>query len=180
MRTLPALFRNSLLCAAACVVLAPSALAQTTSQPGPSEIYRGRASILGHRRHLPVSNEPADITLNFVNADIKDVAKTILGDYLKLNYEIGAGVQGTITIQTSQPLTRSQVLPVLEQALRLNDMALVVSNNVYKIVPLSAASKQSGAVRRPGENSAGFGIEVVPVHYMTAADMEKLLEPLAP
>jgi general secretion pathway protein D len=160
--------------------LALPARGQTSPQPGSSEIYRGRAPILGHRHHLPVSNEPADITLNFVNADIKDVAKTILGDYLKLNYEIGAGVQGTITIQTSQPLTHSQVLPVLEQALRLNDMALVVTNNVYKIVPLSAASKQSGAIRRPGENAAGFGIEVVPVHYMTAADMAKLLEPLAP
>lgn len=172
--------RVAVLCATACVGLALAAHAQTVPQPGSSEIYRGRAPIIGHRRHLPVSNEPADITLNFVNADIKDVAKTILGDYLKLNFEIGAGVQGTITIQTSQPLTRSQVLPVLEQALRLNDMALVVTNNVYKIVPLSAASKQSGAIRRPGENGAGFGIEVVPVRYMTAADMAKLLEPLAP
>jgi general secretion pathway protein D len=162
------------------LALALPARAQTSAQPGASEIFRGRAPIITHRRHLPVSNEPADITLNFVNADVKDVAKTILGDYLKLNYEIGAGVQGTVTIQTSQPLTRSQVLPVLEQALRLNDMALVVTNNVYKIVPLSAASKQTGAVRRPGENSAGYGIEVVPVRYMTAAEMAKLLEPLAP
>ena len=28
------------------------------------------------------------ITLNFVNADVRDVAKAVLGDYLKLNYEI--------------------------------------------------------------------------------------------
>src|SRR5215472_4051090 len=180
MRIFPILIRKSLICAAACFALALPARAQTPPQPGSSEIYRARTPIITHRRHLPVSNEPADITLNFVNADIKDVAKTILGDYLKLNYEIGAGVQGTITIQTSQPLTHSQVLPVLEQALRLNDMALVVTNNVYKIVPLSAASKQTGAVRRPGENAAGYGIEVVPVRYMTAAEMAKLLEPLAP
>src|SRR5215472_11174661 len=180
MRIFPILIRKSLICAAACFALALPARAQTPPQPGSSEIYRARTPIITHRRHLPVSNEPADITLNFVNADIKDVAKTILGDYLKLNYEIGAGVQGTITIQTSQPLTHSQVLPVLEQALRLNDMALVVTNNVYKIVPLSAASKQTGAVRRPGQNVAGYGIEVVPVRYMTATDMAKLLEPLAP
>jgi len=169
--------RNALLCAAACAALLVPVHAQTST--GSSGVYRGTAPFV-HRRHLPVSNEPADITLNFVNADIKDVAKTILGDYLKLNYEIGAGVQGTITIQTSQPLTRSQVLPVLEQALRLNDMALVVTNGVYKILPLAAASKQTGPARAAGENAAGYGIEVVPVRYISAAEMAKLLEPLAP
>src|SRR5580698_6652189 len=58
-----------------------------------------------------------DITLNFVNADIRDVAKAVLGDYLKLNYEISTNVQGSVTIQTSQPLSRKEVLPALEQAL---------------------------------------------------------------
>ncbi len=49
----------------------------------------------------------------------------MLGDYLKLNYEIGSNVQGSVTIQTSRPLTRAQVLPALEQALRLNGMTVV-------------------------------------------------------
>src|SRR5690348_12436002 len=48
------------------------------------------------------------ITLNFVNADVRDVAKAVLGDYLKLNYEIAANTTGTITIQTSKPLSRAQ------------------------------------------------------------------------
>lgn len=149
------------------------------AQTGGSEIYRGSSPVIGNRHAvIPQSNEPADITLNFVNADIKDVAKTILGDYLKLNYEIAGGVQGTVTIQTSQPLTRSQVLPVLEQALRLNDMALVVTNGVYKIVPLASATKEAGAAH--ARATPGYGVEIVPVHYITAAEMAKLLESLAP
>jgi len=46
----------------------------------------------------------------------------------ELNYEIGANVQGNVTIQTSQPLKRSQVLPVVQQALKLNGVALVFAS----------------------------------------------------
>lgn len=156
--------------------------AAPTATPAPSagtEIFRGSGSFLvKHRRRAAQADEPADITLNFVNTDIKDVAKAILGDYLKLNYEIAGDVQGSITIQTSQPLTRSQVLPVLEQVLRLNNLALVETVSVYKVVPLASAVHQAGPVRLGSR--AGYGIEVVPVRYVAAAEMEKLLEPLAP
>ena len=165
-----------------CAIVLPrllgSASAQTP-QPGSTEIFRAPPAASGPHHDATQSAEPADITLNFVNADVKDVAKTVLGDYLKLNYEIAGGVQGTVTIQTSQPLTRSQVLPVLEQALRLNDMALVASGGVYRIVPIAAAATETGPTQsRAGE--PGFGVEVVPVRYILAAEMAKLLESLAP
>ncbi|MDE2495892.1 MAG: hypothetical protein KGL97_18505, partial [Alphaproteobacteria bacterium] len=41
---------------------------------------------------------------------------------VQLNYEIAGNAQGSVTIQTSQPLKRAQVLPVLEQTLRLNGL----------------------------------------------------------
>src|SRR5579871_3351225 len=164
-----------LLCAAAPAVLTGGLHAQPA--PAATEIYRG-GPVIARRHAIPTSSEPADITLNFVNADIKDVAKTILGDYLKLNYEIAGGLTGTVTIQTSQPLTRSEVLPVLEQALRLNDMALVVTGGVYRIVPLASAAKEAGPAHARG--APGFGVEIVPVRYITAAEMAKLLESLAP
>jgi general secretion pathway protein D len=122
-----------------------------------------------------------DITLNFINTDVKDVAKAVLGDYLKLNYEIGANVQGTVTIQTSQPLQRAQVLPALEQALRLNNMAVVVAHGLYKVVPLADAQHVahiSGPAKRGAQ--IGYGVDIVPVRYIGAAEMAKLLEPLAP
>ncbi len=128
------------------------------------------------------ADEQGDITLNFVNADVKDVVKAILGDYLKLNYETGANVTGTITIQTSQPLTRAQVLPALDQVLRLNNMALVLTNGIYKVVPLADAHRESGAVSAgpSSRGGLGYGIEVAPVRYVSATEMQKLLEPLAP
>ena len=83
----------------------PVAAEETTAPkvemyPGTGVFTKGQSS--GEPR--TVVGEQGDITLNFVNTDVKDVAKAVLGDYLKLNYEIGANVQGTVTIQTSQPL----------------------------------------------------------------------------
>jgi len=157
-----------------------------TSSLPPAEIFSGTGTVAPRtvRTHRPPvrSNEPADITLNFLNADVKDVAKAVLGDYLHLNYEIGADVKGTVTIQTSQPLTKSQVLPVLEQILRLNGMVIVQSHDIYKVVPVTEVSHQIGALApaRSHNEPVGYGIEIVPVKFIAAADLEKLLEPLAP
>jgi general secretion pathway protein D len=166
--------------------------AETTASQAPtgavdqqSQIFPGSGVMIAGNRHVSESsaNEHGDITLNFINADIRDVAKGILGDYLKLNYEIAANVQGAVTIQTSQPLTRAQVMPVLEQVLRLNGLALTNSNGVYKVVAIAEARHQSGAIAVGSSQTKaalGYGIEVVPIHYISAAEMEKLLDPLAP
>jgi general secretion pathway protein D len=120
------------------------------------------------------------ITLNFVNADVRDVAKAVLGDYLKLNYEIAANTTGMVTIQTSRPLSRAQVLPALEQALGLAGLALIHSNGIYEILPVADAKKQVGtSVPATAVPTMGYGMEVVHVKYVSAAALAKLLEPLA-
>ena len=174
-------------CLAACA--APGAHAQTAPAAGEpaasSEIIPGSGQFTGNPRHSRAiaTDAKGDITLNFVNADVKDVAKAVLGDYLKLNYQIGASVQGTVTIQTSQPLTREQVIPALDRALRLNNMALVNNDGVYDVVPIAEAQHDTGAIHATGTPAADvmeYGSEAVPLHYVSAAQMQKLLEPLAP
>lgn len=124
--------------------------------------------------------EDGGITLDFVNADIRDVAKAVLGDFLGLNYAVGAGVTGTVTIQTSRPVARADVLAVIEQALQLNNLALVKRDNVYNILPVSDARRQSGPAPRNGGSEPGFGVQIVPLKYVGAVQMQHLLEPLVP
>ncbi len=160
---------------------------QVEPNPPVTQIFRGTGNVIGTAPSTQQTSASVtaqgDITLNFVNADVRDVAKAILGDFLKLNYAVGAGVQGSVTIQTSQPLPRDKVLPILEQALRLNGMALINANEIYKIVPLADAPRESGispVATRHGRLGPGFGISVVPLKYVGAQEMQKLLEPLAP
>ncbi|MEI9997332.1 MAG: type II secretion system secretin GspD [Rhizomicrobium sp.] len=135
-------------------------------------------------RHQSSSGVADDggITLNFVDADVRDVARAVLGDFLGLNYAVGANVTGTVTIQTSRPVAKADALAVLEQALQLNGLALVKQASVYNIIPLADARKQGGAIitARQPSGEPGFGVQIVPLKYIGAAQMQHLLEPLVP
>lgn len=156
------------------------------AEPPPPEIIRGTGRLVGHTiPHVSEAavSEDGGITLNFINADVRDVAKAVFGDFLNVNYSIGAGVQGTITVQTSKPLSRSEVLPVFEQILRMNGLAIVKNAGVYKIVLSADAPREvsAPASTSPGGSAeAGYGTQIVPLHYVAAAEMQRLLEPMQP
>lgn len=132
----------------------------------------------------PVEVTPVgDVTLNFADADIREVARSILGDILKVNYLIDPAVQGTITVQTSRPLPRSALLATLEKILRLAGAALIGSDHVYEIVPLEKAPRETARLEVGTERARrepGFSIRVVPLEFASAAEMQKILEPLLP
>ncbi len=137
---------------------------------------------VGHHQSSAGIADDGGITLDFVDADVRDVAKAVLGDFLGLSYAVGASVTGTVTIQTSRPVPKADVLPVLEQSLQLNNLALVKRAGIYNIVPLADARRQSGAIAtaRRATSEPGFGVQIVPLKYVGAAQMQHLLEPLVP
>src|SRR5206468_11546718 len=55
-----------------------------------------------------------DISLNFADTDIREVAAQILGNMLKVNYTIDPAVRGSVTLHTTTPLSRGQLLPTLQ------------------------------------------------------------------
>ena len=57
------------------------------------------------------TGEAGDISLDFADTDIREVATQILGNILKLNYTIDPAVHGTATLRTVKPLARTQLLP---------------------------------------------------------------------
>jgi len=113
--------------------------------------------------------------LNFDNADIRDVAKAVLGDMLQLGYAVAPAVQGNISLHTATPLPREAVLPAFEDALSLAGAALVPNGDGFDIVPLQGAARTSG---RRALGQAGYRVDIVPLRYVSAADMQHLIEPL--
>jgi general secretion pathway protein D len=159
------------------------ALVTAPGQPQPTNFPTGfPPPPHGQHQSSATVSDDGGITLNFVDADVRDVAKAVLGDFLGLNYAVGAGVTGTVTIQTSRPVPKADVLPVLEQALQLNGLALVKRAGIYNIVALADARRTNGTIatsnRARGE--PGFGVQIVPLKYVGATEMQKLLEPLVP
>jgi general secretion pathway protein D len=118
--------------------------------------------------------EAGDVTLNFVDTDIREIARTILGTTLKLNYTIDPNVHGTGSIDTGTPLPRSALLPTLETLLNANGATLVERDGVYAVVPVAAGNARNQV---SGANAIGAGIQVVPLRYAAAKDLAKVLEP---
>jgi general secretion pathway protein D len=128
------------------------------------------------------SRHEGKYTLNFDDAEISEVAKVILGDTLKLNYVINPKVVGKISLQTTSPLADDEMIPALETLLRMNGAALIKSDAIYRIEPEAAAiiNAPNGGSGLVGKIQPGFQVRVVPLHYVGAREMQKVLEPLLP
>jgi general secretion pathway protein D len=118
--------------------------------------------------------QTGDISLNFVDTDIREIVRVVLGATLKLNYTIDPSVQGTATLEVGKPLPRSALLPTLETLLNQNGATLTMRDSIYRVVPL-ATGAVTGIVS--GAGAVGSGTQVVPLRFAAAKDLVKVLEP---
>jgi general secretion pathway protein D len=116
--------------------------------------------------------------LNFENTPVTGVAKVVLGDILGVGYLIDPRVQGTVTLASGRPVPKGDLLFVLESALRLSGASLVRDKRGYVILP-AAEAVGSGGVDAAARGEPGFGITVIPLQYVSAATLSKLLDSFA-
>ena len=112
--------------------------------------------------------------LNFENTPVATVAKVILGDVLNVGYTIDPRVQGTVTLASVRPVAKADALYVLENALRMSGVALLRDRSGYRLIPTAEAGP--GGIDRAGSAEAGQGISVVPLRYVSAQTVFKLLD----
>lgn len=123
-----------------------------------------------------------DISLNFENADIREVVKTILNDILHENYMLDPRVQGFVNLRTSKPIPRAALLPTLETMLRTNGATMVKDGEVYQVTLSSLAVRGNVTPMLGGGTTPlpmGYSVQLVPLKFMAAKEMVKILEPLA-
>jgi general secretion pathway protein D len=121
-----------------------------------------------------------EATFNFEGESLHAVVKAILGDMLWQNYVIAPGVQGTVTLATPKPVSPADALSLLEMVLGWNNARLVYTGGRYNIVPADQALVGTVAPRTgPASNARGFEVRTVPLRYVSATEMEKILKPYA-
>lgn len=119
-------------------------------------------------------------TFNFEGESVHAVVKAILGDMLGQNYVIAPGVQGTVTLGTPKPVSPAEALNLLEMVLGWNNARLVYSGGRYNIIPMDQALAGTVAPSTgPAANARGFEVRVVPLRFISASEMKKVLEPYA-
>ena len=114
------------------------------------------------------------VEMNFDSADVQTVAKTLLGDILRLNFVVDPRVQGNVTLASAGPIPRKDVLSAFESVLRMQNAGIVRSGNLVKIVPIPEAGS-AGAIS-VGAGEPGFGVSLVPLRYTSASTVAKTAE----
>ena len=159
----------------------PSATPQSSGSPGVEATAPSPSS------DPPLSSGSPDVatgaggyTLNFENAPVSQVAKSVLGDILSVGYVIDPRVQGSISLSSGRPVEKKDMLYVLENALSANNLVMVRNASGYRIAPAN-----EGGVGMIDEGSGsdraepGFGLTVIPLQYVSGTTLTKLLEGFA-
>ncbi|MFN5683788.1 type II secretion system secretin GspD [Bradyrhizobium sp.] len=117
--------------------------------------------------------------LNFENTPIALVAKVVIGDILGAGYSIDPRVQGSVSLVSARPVPKSDILFVLESALRLSGVVLVREGGGYKLTPLGDAIGAGRVDGEAGRAEPGYGVSVVPLQYVGAQTILKLMDSFA-
>lgn len=163
-----------------------------STQPLPPEATGPRAQIRrgsGQTINSAVAASPppnlagttGEAKFNFEGESLQAVVKAILGDMLGQNYVIAPEVSGTVTLATPKPVSPAAALSLLEMVLGWNNARMIYSDGRYNIVPADKAMATGAVAPRtgPAVNARGFETRVVPLKYISAEEMKKVLEPYA-
>ena len=122
------------------------------------------------------SREP--ITLNFVNADIEAVARTMAA-ITGRNIVVDPRVKGTINLSTDRPVAPNVAYDQFLATLRLSGFTVVDAAGLLKVVPEADAKLQGGTVS-VGAPLAGNQIvtQIFRLNYEPAANLVPILRPL--
>jgi general secretion pathway protein D len=101
----------------------------------------------------------AQVTLNFVNADIDQVARAI-GAATGKTIIVDPRVKGQLNLVSENPVPEDQALKTLQSALRMQGFSLVQDHGVLKVVP-EADAKLQGVPTYVGNAPAARGDQVI-------------------
>lgn len=134
------------------------------------------------RPQRPPANAPGTVTLNFENADLREVVKFVMTDLLSQNYILSPAVQGQVTLQTSEPIAVDDLMPTLESLLKLNGAVMVSDGDLIRILPVAEASRGNLApkVGKIKSLKPGYEVRIIPLKYLSATEAQKTLEPFLP
>src|SRR6202165_2973161 len=117
--------------------------------------------------------------LNFENTPVATVAKVVVGDILGTGYTIDPRVQGTVSLVSVKPVPKSDIIFVLENALRLSGVVLVRDTAGYRLTPLGDAVGAGRVDAVASSPEPGYGVSVVPLQYVSAQTVLKLMDSFA-
>ena len=155
-----------------CVCLPLAFLGSNVNAQAPTVNKKANAS-------APAKPAQEPVTLNFNNAEIEAVAKT-LATLSGHNVVIDPRVKGTITLTSTVPVAPAQALRLFAAQLRTQSFALVESAGLYLVVPEADAKLQSGGVSAGAVPASNGQIltQIFQLNHESANNLVPILRPL--
>jgi general secretion pathway protein D len=102
----------------------------------------------------------------------------VLSDILGQNYVLSPKVTGKVTLQTTDPLSKDELIPTLEMLLRMNNAVLIKDASIYHIEPASEALYSSNFAAPGVAGKTGYQVRVIPIRNISVNDLMEVLKPL--
>ena len=159
--------------------LALSSLVQAQPQAQTQTQVQAQTPKPSKKTNASGKQAPEPVTLNFNNAEIDAVAKT-LATLSGHNVVVDPRVKGTINLTSNVPVAPSQALRLFAAQLRTQGFALVESAGLYLVVPEADAKLQSGAVSAGAVPTSNGQIvtQIFQLNHENANNLVPILRPL--
>ncbi|MEE4109900.1 MAG: secretin N-terminal domain-containing protein, partial [Halieaceae bacterium] len=134
---------------------------------------------------LPEPQKPVkflgdDVSLNFEQAPLNEIVHAIMSDILQLDYVVDRPIEGKVTLRTRTPIPRDELLVVLESLLKAHSALMIRGEDGRYLVTGSQQSMTlNPRINSADDEAAGFSTIIVPLQYISATAMSRILEPLA-
>lgn len=124
--------------------------------------------------------KPKLVSLHFEGADLELVLRT-LAELAGINFVLAQGVKVQVTMRIDR-LPATEAFSIMQAILEANNLAAIKAGPVYKIVPAAAAAQQPTPIGIGKDETIslgeGFLTQIVPLQYLSAEELVKVLQPL--
>ena len=127
----------------------------------------------------PAIKAGESVTLNFVNAEIEAVARTV-ATLSGANVVVDPRVKGTMTLSSTTPVPPAQALRLFSAQLRTQGFALIENAGIHTVVPEADAKLQSGPVNAGNVPITGGQVltQIFRLNHENANSLVPVLRPL--
>lgn len=166
-------------------VSAPEEAATQTGEPRTQPLIFTNGSnsvhLPGAKKGKSVAQSGEGVRLEFSDAPLAEVVQALLGDLLGMNYTVDQMPEATVSLRSGGDIDRNAVLPLVESLLASHGAVLIQDekSKVWHVTTRDAARLQAEGLYRPNALPPGYGVVVVPLHYVSAREMADILRPIA-
>jgi len=125
---------------------------------------------------LPVPPDKSQIVMNFEDVELTAFVKFI-SKVTSRNFVFSDKVTGNVSVVSPTPVTPEQAYVLFQSVLSTQGLTTIDEGMVTRIVPMKEARTSGATVLSGNDLSAGFATRLLPLRYVSAADVARVLAP---